>query len=159
LPGKFGHSKPTIHRAAKDGSFSLAMNTYFFEKKRGAVAADLSGKSGAALTMIMWFEQYDNGLDNSVSDYRERLKRQEEESERNRQRGKAVKSYACSQMVLLKRGPGAFVALTVDAATVPPAKLSRDRVIAGKQTYHFDGQLIKFNGIERTPRSNRTPTP
>jgi hypothetical protein len=148
LPGKFGHSKPTIHRAARDGSFSLAMNTYFFDKKRGAVAADLSGTSGAALTMLMWVEQYDDSLDKSVSDYRENLKRQKEENERNRQRGKAEQSYPCSQMVLLKRGPGAFVVLTVDTETVPPVKLSRDRVIVGKQTYTFDGQLIKFNDLE-----------
>jgi hypothetical protein len=98
--------------------------------------------------MLMWVEQYDDSLDKSVSDYREKLKRQEEENERNRQRGKTVKSYPHSQMVLLKRGPGAFVVLTVDTEIMPPVKLSRDRVIVGKQTYTFDGQLIKFNGIE-----------
>jgi len=147
LPSRLGHHRPTHHAAADDGSFTLATRPNWGWGSEGAVAADLSGKSGAALVMIHWTPAAEDKLRQSVDKAIERMDREVAAEKRRREQGKPARDLPESQIEMLGHGEGAFVVVTVDPETQPQIALDGDTLTVGKQAYTLDDGVIDFNGL------------
>ncbi len=139
LVSRFGHYKPTGYEVAEDGSFSMGMRPFFYGPDEGALAVDLSGKSGADLVVI-------------VSSQNDRLAEEFEKNAqrdaKDRQKGREPYGGLAVQEKLLKQDGRVTIVSTIDREKKPQIEWKDGQIRVGSQVYRYQNQRFVFDPLD-----------